>query len=101
MRPGLPLDSDHLDRINDYVLGVNRGLAKETGNQIRKLEAAYVVADDERRSDDFLDRIQQLEDSNIYVLKWETLIEQAIKQWEDHLELIKQRNPDDKRIQSL
>lgn len=101
MRPGLPLDSDHLDRINYYVLGVKRGLAKETGNQIRKLEAAYIVADDERRSDDFLDRIKQLEDSNIYVLKWVTLIEQAIKQWEDHLELIKQRNPDDKRIQSL
>lgn len=101
MRPGLPLDSDHLDRINYYVLGVKRGLAKETGNQIRKLEAAYVVADDERRSDDFLDRIQQLKDDNIYVLKWETLIDQAIKQWEDHLELIKQRNPDDKRIQSL
>lgn len=101
MRPGLPLDSDHLDRINYYVLGVKRGLAKETGNQIRRLEAAYVVADDERRSDDFLDRIQQLADSNIYILKWETLIEQAIKQWEDHLELIKQRNPNDKRIQSL
>jgi len=101
MRPGLPLDSNHLDRINYYVLGVKRGLAKETGNPIRKLEAAYVVADDEKRSDDFLDRIQQLKDSNIYILRWETLIEQAIKQWEDHLELIKQRNPNDKRIQSL
>jgi hypothetical protein len=101
MRPGLPIDRDHLDRINYYVMGVRRSLTKETGNPIRHLECAYVVADSKNNAEDITDRIQQLHESKIYVLTWNTLIEQAKKQWEEQLELIKQRNPTDKRIQDL
>jgi hypothetical protein len=101
MRPGISLDRDHLDRINYYVLGVRRGLSKETGGQIKHLEAAYVIADSKNNAEDITDRIYQLSEEKIYVLTWNSLIEQAKKQWEEHLELIKQRNPDDKRIKNL
>jgi hypothetical protein len=101
MRPGIPIDLDHLDRINYYVLSVKRGLAKETGSDIKYLESAYVIADSKSNSEDVTDRILQLKEEKIYVLTWNTLIEQAKKQWEEHLELIKQRNPNDERIQNL
>jgi len=101
MRPGVPIDLDHLDRINHYALGVKRGLAKETGGDIKHLESAYVVADSKNNAEDIADRILQLNNDKIYVLTWNTLIEQAKKHYEEYLELIKQRNPTDKRIQDL
>ena len=101
IRPGIPLDKDHLDRINYYVLGIRRALKRETGAVIKNLDTAYIIADTERKSEDYLDRVHQLKDESIFVLTWNSLIENSIKQWEEHLELIKQRNPNDKRIQDL
>ena len=34
-------------------------------------------------------------------MTWDGLIKQALRQWEDHLDLLKQRFPDDQRIQGL
>ena len=101
MRPGIPIDKDHLDRINYYVMEVKNALLKETGGIIKRLESAYLVADSKRNAEYITGRISQLENDKIYCLTWNTLIEQAKKQWEEHLELIKQRNPTDKRIQNL
>lgn len=101
MRPGLSLDRDHLDRINYYVMGVRRALNKQTGLQFKHVDSAYVIADTRRQSEDVTERIKQLEEEKIYVLTWNSLVNQAVKQWEEYLELIKSRNPEDKRIQAL
>ena len=101
IRPGLEIDLDHLDRINYYVLDIRSALSKETGNVIRSLETAYIIADSKKDIELVHQRIAQLEDHNIYVMTWGTLIEQALKQWADYLDLLKQRNPSDKRIQDL
>lgn len=39
--------------------------------------------------------------NELLVMTWNTLIEQALKQWGDYLKLLKARNPTDKRIQDL
>jgi len=101
IRPGLEIDTDHLDRINYYVMEIRTSIEKETGNDIRRLNSAYLIADSKKNNETINKRIKQLEKDNIYVMTWNTLIEQAIKQWKDYLSLLKQRNPKDKRIQEL
>ncbi|MBD3337613.1 MAG: hypothetical protein GF353_00800 [Candidatus Lokiarchaeota archaeon] len=101
MRPGLEIDRDHLDRINYYVIDIRNALKRETAGQIRNLETAYIVADNKKDNDSISTRISQLETDNILVMTWQGLIEQAIKQWEEHLDLLKERFPNDKRIQQL
>lgn len=101
MRPGLELDKDHLDRINYYVIEINNALKKQTGGTFQKLEKSYIVADSYKNDTIINERIKQLERDNMLFVTWDTLIGQAIKQWEEFLELLKSRNPDDKRIQDL
>lgn len=101
MRPGLEINTDHLDRINYYVMEVRSCLAKETGGTIKYLEKAYLIADNKKDNELIHERIKQLEEKGILVMTWNTLIEEALKQWYDYLDLLKERNPDDKRIQTL
>jgi len=101
IRPGIEIDKDHLDRINYYIISIRNSLDKETGGTIKNLENAYLIADSEKDNELIHIRIKQLEDDGILVMTWNTLIEEALKQWEDYLDLLKLRNPDDKRLQSL
>jgi hypothetical protein len=101
MRPGLELDRSHLDRINWYVGDIRNAIERETANPINVLETAYVIADNRKDSESISRRISELRSNGILIMTWQTLIEQAIKQWEDHLDLLKERFPDDKRIQEL
>jgi len=101
MKPGLELDKQHLDRINYYLIEINNALKKQTGGTFKKIENSYVVADTYKNDTIVNERISQLERDNIFFLTWDTLIGQAIKQWEEFLDLLKSRNPSDKRIQDL
>lgn len=67
----------------------------------KRLENSYVVADSYKSDTIVNERINQLERDNILFVTWNTLIEQSIKQWDEFLELLKARNPEDKRIQEL
>ena len=101
IRPGLEIDLDHLDRINHYVTAIRNALNRETANPIKKLEKAFLIADSKKSDELIASLISRLEEDGILVMTWEGLIEQAIKQWEDHLDLLKERYPDDQRIQQL
>ncbi len=101
MRPGLTLNIDHLDRINHYVMEIRDRLKAETGHHIDKLETAYVIADNRSSSTLVNNRVQELSEKGILVMSWDTLIEQAISQWEEHLDILKSRFPGDDRIQQL
>lgn len=101
IRPGIEIDKDHLERINYYVMAIKTSLDKETGGTLKHLENAYLVADSKKESELIHARIKQLENEGILVMTWNTLIEEALRQWGDYLDLLKLRNPDDKRIQSL
>lgn len=101
MRPGLSIDQTHLDRINYYVMGIRNALAAETGNEIKTMTDAYVIADAKSDSDLMRARANQLAKENIWVITWDTLIANAIKQWQEHLDLLKSRHTSDARIQNL
>lgn len=101
MRPGLEIDIDHLTRINLYVTDVRNRLIKETGKEINKLDTAYVIADSNKDTELVHSIVSQLAEQAILFMTWNTLIDQALKQWQEHLVLLKDRNPTDKRIQDL
>ncbi|MBE6396457.1 MAG: hypothetical protein E7046_05585 [Lentisphaerae bacterium] len=101
MRPGLMVDKDHLDRLNYYVADVRNALSGESGGTIQHADKAYLIADTIKESKLVHERIQQLSKENVFVLSWNSLIEQALSQWREHLALLKSRFPDDKRIQAL
>jgi hypothetical protein len=101
MRPGLEIDCDHLDRVNYYVADIRSSLSAQTAIGVKNLHTAYVIADNKKQSSLMSTRIAQLERENILVMTWGGLIDSALKQWEDYLELLKERFPDDKRIKDL
>jgi hypothetical protein len=101
MRPGLELDFDHLDRVNRYVIEIRTKLTSRTGEIIRTLTNAYVIADKKNDSAAMNVRIAELERSGILIQTWEGLISSALAQWKDILDLLKSRHPEDKRLVDL
>jgi hypothetical protein len=101
MRPGLKIDRNHLDRLNNYVSDIRVGIDSNTGSTIKKLSTAYIIADDCGTDRYISARIQQLRNENVLLLTWDMLIANAIKQWEEQLIIYKQNNEKDPRIQAL
>ncbi|MDR1903936.1 MAG: ATP-binding protein [Treponema sp.] len=102
MRPGLEIDQDHLNRIEYYVDGVRQGIEQSTGKTIRSLTCAYIIADKCKKNSTVNRKISRMvKEYSIYVLSWNDLIAEAIKQWEEQLDILKQNNRADPRIQAL
>jgi hypothetical protein len=101
IRPGLEIDIDHVQRILLYVTDIRNRLKADTGNSIQTLNTSYLIADKRKDSQLLNSLIENLRENGILVMTWDTLIEEALKQWRDQLDLLKQRNPQDKRIQDL
>ena len=101
MRPGLRVDRDHLERLYYYVKSIRRHLKGETGLVFKHADAAYLIADTINETDDIRERSTDLLNDKIFVLSWNGLIEKSLKQWREHLSLLKSRFPNDKRIQAL
>lgn len=101
MKPGKKIDEDHIDRIQWYVRDIRNGIKNETGSHIKRLSSAYIIADSKENNQSINTAIAELSEKGIYVMTWDTLIEQAIYQWKDHLDLLKERFPDETRIQDL
>jgi len=101
MRPGLKLDRDHIDRLSNYVSDIRVIIEHETGLALKHLSSAYIVADSHNIDMFIAEKIKSIKEHNIFVLTWDTLISQAIKQWQEQLEILKQNNRTDSRIQAL
>jgi len=101
MRPGLNLDRDHIDRLNNYVSDIRVMINHETGLTLKRLSSAYIVADSHVMDIFIAEKINKLKEDNIFVLTWDALISQAIKQWQEQLEILKENNRADSRIQAL
>lgn len=100
MRPGLKLDEDHVSRTRKYVFALDEYLENQTAISY-KLENTYVIAEIPRERY-LLDVISGLaKDKNIYFKNWDTLLNDAKKQYEEYLDLLKERNPTDLRISNL
>ena len=100
MRPGLKLDWDHVNRFERYVRLVRSNLRSNTGSKLRRA-TGYIVADQLHSRPELADKIQALENDDMYALDWSTLFANAIAQWQDFLGILAGRDPQDERLQVL
>lgn len=102
MRPGLKVNRDHLNRFNQYLDIIQENIDVSTGlgfdhNQI----TGYLVADELLTPAGMATAIKTMKDKDRYAMSWDDLIAQAKHQWKEFLEHIKQRAPDDMRVQNV
>ena len=100
MRPGLSLDWNHINRFERYVLLIRNKLKANTGGQFKRA-TGYIVADKLESRADLEDKVLALEDHQMYALDWPTLFAKAIAQWQDFLQILAGRDPQDERLQVL
>ncbi|WP_173297017.1 ATP-binding protein [Thermanaeromonas sp. C210] len=100
MRPGLTADWDHIFRFERYVRAVRAKLAADTGGPF-KFANGYLIADGLSKKPDILSKLQDLSSSGMWAMEWETLLARAAAQWEEFLEVLRLRAPDDERLQAL
>lgn len=102
MRPGLKINRDHIDRFNQYLDIIQENIDVSTGlgfdhNQI----TGYLVADELLKPAGMATAIKAMKEKDRYAMSWDDLIAQAKHQWKEFLEHIKQRAPDDTRVQNV
>lgn len=101
MRPGLEIDHDHISRINLYVTELRIRIEKMTGATINRLENAYIIAESNKTNELTARKILEEKKHGILFLTWDALIDEAIRQWSEYLDLLKERFPKEERIQIL
>lgn len=100
MRPGLTVDWDHISRFERYVWTVRERLAANTGGRFRDADG-YLIADRLNKKAGVLPKLKDLKKSRMWAMEWETLLARAVAQWEEFLEVLRLRAPDDERLQAL
>lgn len=100
MRPGLSVDSDHLQRFQTYVDTLRVRLAANTALRIRQV-SGLLVADSLAVAAEDQPLLERLATADMHCLEWRAVLGQAKAQWAEFLEAMKLRAPDDPRVQSL
>lgn len=100
MRPGETADWDHLDRIERYVVNIRDLVESESALGITRV-AGLVVADRLEKSGEVKKKIEQLARQDITAYSWPSLMKEAKRRWQDFLEILVQRAPDDPRLRDL
>jgi hypothetical protein len=100
MQPGLKLDWDHLNRFERYIRDIRGAVDVNTGGQFRTV-TGYIVADQLEDKQGIRAKIKDMERSGMYALDWNTLLSGALSSWQEFLETLVVRAPDDERLQVL
>jgi hypothetical protein len=100
MRPGLSLDWDHLQRFEHYVRLIRIRVEASTGGPFSRV-TGYIVADGLDRSGANLSKIRDMSSDRMLALDWQTLFARACAQWDEFLDILVGRSPDDDRLKAL
>jgi hypothetical protein len=100
MRPGETADWDHLDRIERYVVNVRDLVEAESTLGITRV-TGLVVADRLEKSGEVKRKIEQLGREDITAYSWPSLVKETKRRWQDFLEILVQRAPNDPRLRDL
>lgn len=101
MRPGLKLDLDHLNRFDNYVRIVRTNLKANTSNNFNDDVIGYIVADELENNSAIMDRIKSMEKERMYTMDWNIFFGNALLRWQEFLETLVIRVPDDERLKAL
>ncbi|EGD4763947.1 TPA: ATP-binding protein [Escherichia coli] len=101
MRPGLMIDLDHLVRFETYVDTFRGHLESSTGSRFNTA-TGYLVADKiAKKNPAFLKKVRKLKEDGLETLTWGDLLAEAKRQWQEFLDHLVERSPNDKRIHAL
>lgn len=100
MRPGLTINLDHINRFDDYVRIMRAWIASNTGGRFNRV-TGYLIADNLHRRTNVLSRLESLTRDDMFALDWPTLFEEAKAQWQEFLNILAARDPQDERLRVL
>jgi hypothetical protein len=100
MRPGLKLDWDHIQRFERYILLVRKAVEANTGGRFRTI-TGYLVADALEADPANVEKITSLKSQGMFALDWQTLLSNALAAWQEFLEILADRAPQDERLKTL
>lgn len=100
MKPGLPLDYDHISRFERYVRVLREKLNGQTALEIRQV-SGLLVAEKLNRKTGVQSKIDALASENMKCLEWPQLLEQARDQWREFLDALGSRTPKDERLAQI
>lgn len=100
VRPGKKVDWDHLSRLTRYVRRVASRVEAQTALDIKEVEG-LIVADKLDKAPDIEREIRELEKTGIRALEWQTLLGRSESSWEEFLDILVERAPEDERLKSL
>ena len=100
MRPGLTVDRDHINRYQNYIDILRERISANTGLEFRGVEG-LLVADKLNRPTGMSGILERLDAADMKALEWSTLLERASQGWDEFLDILVSRAPDDDRLKKL
>lgn len=100
MRPGLKVNRDHLNRYGQYVDMIREAIQAET-ESVYDAVSGLLVADSIGSDGAIVRELKRLAKDGMQTTTWDGLLGRAEKQWEEFLDILVARSPDDKRLRGL
>jgi hypothetical protein len=100
MQPDKKIDMDHLTRFKYYVTTIRNYLHSNSGQQFRHC-TGYLIANKIMNDQAIHQMIQDEVKNDLYYLDWKMLLVQSEKQYEEFAEILKERSPEDSRLNKL
>lgn len=100
MRPGISLDPDHLSRFQRYCAIVKEDLEASSALDLDRV-TGYLIADHPGKAGGFKTIIESMRVQDQYAMSWGELLASAKHQWKEFLEHIRERAPEDARVQAM
>ena len=100
MRPGLTVDRDHVNRYQEYIDILRSSIQANTELDFNTV-SGLLVADNLDRKRGMNLTLRRLEEADMKALEWKGLLLRAAAQWEEFLDILVSRAPDDDRLSTL
>jgi hypothetical protein len=100
MRPGLTVDRNHIDRFQHYI-DVLRSRIRANSSLQLTLVTGMLVADNLDRKPENANAIERMKQDGMLCTEWRVLLPEAEAQWNQFLEILVDRAPDDSRVRAL
>jgi len=100
MKPGQPLDFDHLNRFDMYIWQIREKIETNTASAFTNV-TGYLIADSLDQKTGLRRKVQEMEKSDMFAADWDTLLGLAEAAYREYLDILKLRAPEDRRLQAL
>lgn len=100
IRPGKPVDYDHLSRFSLYITSIRSELKANSAFGFTRV-VGYLVSDKLAKSATVTEFLQEMRDKEKYALDWKGLLSRAACRWREFLLVLLDRSPNDQRLSQL